>query len=77
MLARVLASEHRHEPIRINTLILGTPIVSRTKPEGETDWLTADEVGQYVAWLVSGRSRARGQILRFNSRAQLVDLKWQ
>ena len=77
MLARVLASEHRHEPIRINTLILGTPIISRTKPEGDADWLTADEVGQYVAWLVSPRSRARGQILRFNSRAQLVDLKWQ
>jgi hypothetical protein len=34
-------------------------------------------VGQYVAWLVSNRSRARGQILRFNSRSQLVDLKWQ
>jgi NAD(P)-dependent dehydrogenase (short-subunit alcohol dehydrogenase family) len=77
MLARVLASEHRHEPIRINTLIVGTPIVSRNKPDGDADWLTSEEVGQYVAWLVSSRSRTRGQILRFNSRAQLVDLNWQ
>ena len=77
MLARVLASEHRHEPVRVNTLIVGTPIVSRGKPEGDPDWLTAEEVGQYVSWLVSSRSRTRGQILRFNSRAQLVDLGWQ
>jgi 3-oxoacyl-[acyl-carrier protein] reductase len=77
MLARVLASEHRHEPVRINALILGTPIISRHKPDGDPDWLTAEEVGQYVAWLVSDRSRTRGQILRFNSRAQLVDLGWQ
>ena len=33
MLMRVLASEHRHEPMRINTLILGTPIVTRTSPK--------------------------------------------
>ena len=69
---RVLASEHRHEPIRINALVLGTPIVSRIKPDGDTDWLTAEEVGQYVAWLVSSRSTTRGQIIRFNSRAQLT-----
>jgi hypothetical protein len=34
-------------------------------------------VGQYVAWLVSDRSNTRGQIIRFNSRAQLTDLRWQ
>jgi NAD(P)-dependent dehydrogenase (short-subunit alcohol dehydrogenase family) len=77
MLMRVLASEHRHEPVRINAVIVGTPIVSRKRPEGDPDWLTTEEVGQYVAWLVSDQSRTRGQILRFNSRAQLVDLNWQ
>ena len=41
---RVLASEHRHEPIRINALVLGTPIISRSRPEGDADWLTSEEV---------------------------------
>ncbi len=77
MLMRVLASEHRHEPVRINALVLGTPVVSRSRPDGDADWLTSEEVGQYVAWLVSERSNARGQIIRFNSRAQLADLRWQ
>ncbi len=73
----VLASEHRHEPIRINALVLGTPIVSRSRPDGDADWLTSEEVGQYVSWLVSDRSTTRGQIIRFNSRSQLTDLRWQ
>jgi NAD(P)-dependent dehydrogenase (short-subunit alcohol dehydrogenase family) len=77
MLMRVLASEHRHEPIRINALIVGTPVVSRSKPDGDNDWLTAAEVGQFVTWLVSERSSARGQIFRLNSRSQLTDLNWQ
>jgi len=77
MLMRVLASEHRHEPIRVNSLVLGTPIVTRTRPDGEPDWLTVEEVGQYVTWLISDRSKARGQIIRFNSRSQLTDLNWQ
>jgi len=34
-------------------------------------------VGQYVSWLVSDRSTTRGQIIRFNSRSQLTDLRWQ
>src|SRR6187200_2842013 len=50
MLMRVLASEHRHEPIRINALVLGTPIISRSRPDGDADWLTSEEVGQYVSW---------------------------
>ena len=77
MLMRVLASEHRHEPVRVNSLVLGTPIVTRMRPEGDADWLTAEEVGRYVTWLISDQSKTRGQIIRFNSRSQLVDLKWQ
>ena len=77
MLMRVLASEHRHEPVRVNSLVLGTPVVTRTRPEGNADWLTAEEVGKYVTWLISDQSKTRGQIIRFNSRSQLVDLKWQ
>jgi len=51
--------------------------VTRTRPEGEADWLTVEEVGKYGTWLISDRSKTRGQIIRFNSRSQLVDLKWQ
>jgi 3-oxoacyl-[acyl-carrier protein] reductase len=77
MLMRVLASEHRHEPVRVNSLVLGTPILTRTRPDGDPEWLTVEEVGRYVTWLVSDQSKTRGQIIRFNSRAQLVDLSWQ
>jgi NAD(P)-dependent dehydrogenase (short-subunit alcohol dehydrogenase family) len=52
-------------------------IVTRTRPEGDADWLTVEEVGKYVTWLISDQSKTRGQIIRFNSRSQLVDLKWQ
>jgi NAD(P)-dependent dehydrogenase (short-subunit alcohol dehydrogenase family) len=75
MIVRVLASEHRHEPVRVNALVLGTPIVSRSRPEGDADWLTADEVGRYAAWLISGESAERGEILRFNCRSQLESLE--
>lgn len=77
MLMRVVASEHRHEPIRINSVIVGTPVVSPRREDGDADWLTVDEVGQYVAWLLSDRSSMRGQIIRLNSRSQLTDLRWQ
>jgi NAD(P)-dependent dehydrogenase (short-subunit alcohol dehydrogenase family) len=77
MLMRVLASEHRHEPVRINSLIVGTPVASPRREDSDPDWLTVDEVGRYVAWLVSDRCGMRGQIVRLNSRAQLTDLHWQ
>jgi len=77
MLMRVLASEHRHEPVRISSVVVGTPVVSPRREDGDPDWLTVDEVGRYVAWLVSDRSAMRGQIVRLNSRAQLTDLRWQ
>jgi NAD(P)-dependent dehydrogenase (short-subunit alcohol dehydrogenase family) len=77
MLMRVVASEHRHEPVRVNSVVVGTPVVSPRRDDGDVDWLTVEEVGRYVTWLVSDRSTMRGQIIRLNSRSQLTDLHWQ
>lgn len=70
MLMRVLASEHRHEPVRINTVLVGTPVVSRLRPEGDDDWLRAEEVGRFVAGLVAPADGPRGEVVRLLTRAQ-------
>lgn len=75
MLMRVLASEHRHEPVRINTLLIGTPVISRTRPDGDPDWLRAEEdVGRFVARLVSPADATKGEIIRLQSRAHVAAL---
>jgi len=75
MLMRVLASEHRHEPVRINSLVIGTPVISRSRPDGDPDWLRAEEdVGRFVARLVSSADATRGEIIRLQSRAHVAAL---
>src|SRR5690606_6400555 len=43
MLARVLQAEVA-ERLRVNSLMLG-PVISRSRPTGRAEWLSADEVG--------------------------------
>lgn len=52
---RSLVHEHKGAAVRINVLYLG-PLVTRDRPEGRSDWLTADEVGTYVSHLASDDS---------------------
>ncbi len=62
-LFKALAAE---EPaVRIYGLYLG-PVVTRARPEGPPEWLTAEEVGTYAAWLASngGSVEVSGQLLR-------------
>lgn len=49
---RSLVHEHSGRAVRINALYLG-PLVTRDRPEGKPEWLTADEVGSYAAHLAS------------------------
>lgn len=52
MLKDVLALEHTDDPVRINTLLIGTPVRTRSRPDGPAGWVDADDVGSAVADLV-------------------------
>jgi len=74
MLARACAKE-LGEDLRVNTLVLCTPIVARSRTEIQPTWLTANEVGAYTAYLASDdASSVRGQLIRFTHRSELNEL---
>lgn len=52
---RSLVHEHSGTPVRINALYLG-PLITRDRPEGKPEWLTAAEVGAYATQLASDDS---------------------
>lgn len=53
MLKDVLVAENGDRGVRINSLVLTTPIFSRRLREGDPAWLDNDEVGRTVAHLLS------------------------
>lgn len=54
MLAQVLIEENNGSGVRINEVVLHSMIATRKQPgEKHPEWLTADEVGRYTAWLAS------------------------
>lgn len=70
MLKDVLAAEN--EAVRINTLLLATPVITRSRPDGPDDWLTADDDGAYAVHLASDAARdVHGETIVFESRDQL------
>lgn len=70
MLKNVLAAEN--ESVRVNTLVLNTPVRTRSRPDGEDSWLTADDAGAYAAFLASDTARGKhGETIVFKSAEQL------
>lgn len=53
MLARVLATEGRPDGVTYRSVVLETSIVTRATPKGGPEWLTADEVGRFIARLIA------------------------
>ncbi|MEJ6395988.1 SDR family oxidoreductase [Gymnodinialimonas sp. 2305UL16-5] len=53
MMARVLMAEHTASGVRVNQLILNTPIITHERPDGPETWLSAEDVGAKCAWLIS------------------------
>jgi NAD(P)-dependent dehydrogenase (short-subunit alcohol dehydrogenase family) len=66
MLTQVLVEENKGSGIRINEVVLHSLIATRERPgDGHPEWLTADEVGAYTAWLASDEaSMVTGSIIR-------------
>ena len=53
MLARVLAAEGRPDGVTYRSVVLETSVITRAAPEGGPEWLTADEVGRFIARLIA------------------------
>jgi NAD(P)-dependent dehydrogenase (short-subunit alcohol dehydrogenase family) len=73
-LGEVLAAEAARSglPTRINNLVLATPVLTRSRPNGPTDWLSADDAGRYAVFLASDKaSSLNGQTIIFNRPDQL------
>ena len=70
MLKDVLAAEN--DTVRINTLVLNTPVRTRSRPDGEESWLTADDAGAYAVFLASdAASDTHGETIVFEAPEQV------
>lgn len=59
MLKDVLATEVRG--VAVSTLLIDSPVRTRSRPVGRPDWVTADEVGQLVLQICERPTEARGR----------------
>lgn len=68
MLTQVLIEEMKGSGVRINEVILNSYILTRERDgTGHPEWITADEVGRYTAWLASDEaSMVSGTIIHLN-----------
>ena len=54
MLKNALVAEaHEGSAVRILSLVIAAPVLSRDREEGEPNWLSAEDAGRYAAWLCS------------------------
>ncbi|MEO0405881.1 MAG: SDR family oxidoreductase [Cyanobacteria bacterium P01_A01_bin.135] len=54
MMAKVLMQEMKDSPVRINEVMVNSLVNTRNSAEqAQPQWITADEIGDYVAWLIS------------------------
>lgn len=69
MLGKVLAAENASLGVRVNNLVLATPVKTRSRPDGQADWLSADDAGRYCLQLI--QSKTMGETIIFENSAQL------
>lgn len=54
MMAKVLMEELKQSGVRINEVVINSYVATRsTKDHAKPEWITATEIGDYVAWLAS------------------------
>ena len=74
MLKSVLAHENKGR-IRVNTLLLATPVITRSRERGQDGWLTCDDAGEYCVYLASKAAKAiTDETIHFKNQNQLADL---
>lgn len=58
MMAKVLMAEMKDSAVRINEVMINSLVNTReTQDKVQPEWITADEIGDYVAWLTSDEAR--------------------
>lgn len=78
MMKDVVAAELKGEPVRVNSIIIGTPVVTRSRKKTQPEWLTAEEVGRYTAYLLSeDAAGVKGESIRLKERSQVEELPGQ
>ncbi len=70
MLGSVLAAENKNFGVRVNNLVLATPIKTRSRPNGQPGWLTADDAGRYCLKLIEADTA--GETIIFENISQLA-----
>jgi len=54
MMAKIIMEEMKDSPIRINEVLVNSLVNTRESREyAQPEWITADEIGDYMAWLAS------------------------
>ena len=58
MMAKVLMQEMKDSGVRINQVIVNSLVNTRaSRSQAQPDWVTADEIGDYIAWLTSDEGK--------------------
>lgn len=52
MLARVLAAEQPADGATVRSLVIGTPVITRSRPDGRPGWLRGEQVAEEVLRLI-------------------------
>ena len=70
MLKRAFAQEFRHTGVRVNEVMVYAPVTrDGPSPDAPPDAITADEVGEFVAFLASPNAHASPETVRLPTRA--------
>ena len=76
MMMEVVAEELKDNGARVNSIVIGTPVATRSRVKTQPEWLTADEIGRYAAHLASDDGlHVKGESIRLNDRSQIPDLR--
>lgn len=68
MLGNVLAVENQDNGVRVNNLVLATPVITRARPNGQPGWVSADDAGRYCVKIANGT--LHGESIIFDNPAQ-------
>jgi hypothetical protein len=75
MMKDVVAEELKESGARINSIVIGTPVVTRSRTKTQPEWLVADEVGRYAVYLASDDGvHVGGETIRLKDRSQIAEL---
>jgi NAD(P)-dependent dehydrogenase (short-subunit alcohol dehydrogenase family) len=73
MLKDVLVAEQGEGRVRINSLVISTPVISRVHPRGNPAWLTVDDIGAYSVYLTSAET-IHGRTIILKNRIQVSEI---